>query len=263
MTDARSPLRAFRAALFAAVCVALAALGHSYMSGHDIPFGALLGAFGITAGLAWCVGGSRRGVPSIAAGLLAVQGALHLIFAGSQSHAGAAAHGAAAHQGSVMSHGPTPHDGASMPHGGAMAYEHTGAMSGHTTAAYEHSTAMSGHTTAAPSMADDDALMSLLAGHSSAGMLAAHLVAALVCALWLARGEAAFFQLVAALGALAFTPLRLLLTVVRLPEAARTVRRPRRRPRSARPRAAALAYAVTRRGPPAVVLLHRYAPTAA
>lgn len=80
MTDARSPLRAFRAALFAAVAVLLAAVGHSSLSAHDIPVPALLTAFAVTAAAGWLAAGRRRGVRSLGSGLFAVQGVLHLLF---------------------------------------------------------------------------------------------------------------------------------------------------------------------------------------
>ncbi|MDG4862168.1 hypothetical protein P8605_28905, partial [Streptomyces sp. T-3] len=195
MTHARSPMRTLRAALFAAVCVTLAAVGHSSMSAHDIPAPALLGAFGVTGLLAWLAGGRRRGVWTIGAGLLGVQGTLHLMFAGSQGHG---------------SSGGSRHDHA------AMDMPTSDAMSG----------AMPDSMSDAPPGAMPGAMpMSMTDGapvlHSSLGMLAAHLLAALVCALWLARGERAFFQLLRALGALAFTPLRLLHAVVEPPAAPR------------------------------------------
>ncbi|MDI3403150.1 hypothetical protein [Streptomyces cavernicola] len=219
MTDARSPLRAFRAAIFAAVGVSLAAVGHSSMSGQDVPFGALLVAFVVTGLAAWGVGHRRRGIPSIATGLLAMQAALHLTFAGSQTDT-------ASMGGSHM--------------GGSHSHGHMGGS----------------HASGAPASGAGAHL-----DHSSLGMLAVHVLAALVCALWLARGEAAFFQLLAAVDSLAFAPLRLLLTAVRLPLPPRLTRRPRPRP-VARARAAVLAYAVTRRGPPAQGLLLRPAPLA-
>ncbi|MEV4329056.1 hypothetical protein AB0K02_00660 [Streptomyces sp. NPDC049597] len=82
MTDTRSPMRALRAALFAAVAVTLAATGHSSQSAHDIPASGLLAALGVTAAAGWFAAGRRRGARSIGAGLLAVQGALHLLFSG-------------------------------------------------------------------------------------------------------------------------------------------------------------------------------------
>ncbi|MBT2366434.1 hypothetical protein J7E88_14240 [Streptomyces sp. ISL-10] len=82
MTNARSPMRALRAALFAAVAVILAAIGHLSQSAHDVPASGLFAALGVTAVAGWCAAGRRRGACSIGAGLLAVQGALHLLFSG-------------------------------------------------------------------------------------------------------------------------------------------------------------------------------------
>ncbi|WP_246339651.1 hypothetical protein [Streptomyces lunaelactis] len=174
------------------------------MSAHDLPLPALLAAFAVTATAGWLAGGRRRGVPAIGTGLLAVQGALHLIFSGA---------------------GP----------GGQSAEHHQ-----HQYQQYE----------AATTAMDTDA-----------GMLAAHLLAAAVCALWLARGEAAFFRLAQAIGTLAFAPLRLLLTAVRLPEA---VRPPvRHRSRTPRFHGVVLAHTLVRRGPPALPAPLATAPGAA
>ncbi|WP_256104485.1 hypothetical protein [Streptomyces sp. ODS05-4] len=220
MTDARSPLRALRAALFAAVCVTLAAVGHSSQSAspsaslsafrsafrsgspsaslpaHDIPVGSLLLAFAATGVLAWAAAGRRRGVWYLGAALVAGQGALHTVFG-----LGGPGHGHTAHH-------------------------------------------PSGHQ-------DDPAaeLLSALLSGATPGMAAVHLLAAALCAVWLARGEAAFFQAARALGNLAAAPLRLLPTAVALP---RTPRPPR--PRAAAPRrhrGVVLAHSVCRRGPPA------------
>ncbi|MFC9246505.1 hypothetical protein ACFT7S_21680 [Streptomyces sp. NPDC057136] len=199
MTDARSPMRTLRAALFAAVCVVLAAVGHSYMSGHDIPAGALLAAFATTGAIGWLGGGRRRGAVAIGGGLIAVQTALHMIFAGTQPQ--------------TMPSRP------SMPHSGVGGMEAEMSMAG------------SG-------------------GHGDGGMLAAHLLAAVVCALWLARGEAAFFALARTVDALAFTPLRLLLTAVRLPDAPQLPSGARTRARNSLSHGVVLAHSLSRRGPP-------------
>ncbi|MFD3947054.1 hypothetical protein [Streptomyces sp. NPDC058579] len=181
------------------------------MSAHEIPAGSLYAAFAVTGGIAWLAGGRRRGPAAIAGGLAAVQTALHLIFSTGQSHGG----GTARH------------------------------------AAMDHSAAMTdpvmAHTTMDPAM-DSVMAMSTGGGHSSLGMLAAHLLAALVCGVWLARGEAALFALARTVAALAFTPLRLLLAVVRVPEPPRAVR-PRPRTRR-RPHDVVLAHSLSRRGPP-------------
>ncbi|WP_256356111.1 hypothetical protein [Streptomyces sp. PKU-EA00015] len=203
MTDARSPMRALRAALFAAVAVTLAAIGHSSLSAHDIPASGLLAALGVTAAAGWFAAGRRRSARSIGAGLLAVQGGLHLLFSGEAPTA--------------------PHH-----HG---QHEH-------------YDTAQ----TAAESL--------------GTGMLAVHLLAAACCALWLAHGEAAFFRLAHAALSFAFTPLRLLLGAVRLPE-------PDAAPKPADDAAdesrhgVVLAHTVVRRGPPAYPVPRATAPGAA
>ncbi|MFG3493791.1 hypothetical protein [Streptomyces sp. NPDC047928] len=177
MTDARSPLRALRAALFAAICVVLAAVGHSSLSAHHVPASSLLLAFGATGTLGWLAGGRRRGTAFIGTGVLAVQGVLHLTFSGAA---------------------PQHH-----------AHEAAGPMG------------------------------------ASAGMLAVHALAAGACALWLSRGEAAFFRLART----AFVPLRPPLTAVALPHAPSP---PRARPRTADRRrpGVVLAHSLSRRGPP-------------
>ncbi|QXE37229.1 hypothetical protein KQY30_26450 [Streptomyces sp. GMY02] len=259
MTDARSPLRALRAAAFAAVCVTLAALGHSFASGahgasgmsgtsgHDIPPGALWAAFGVTAGLAWLAGGRRRGAVSIGAALLTVQGVLHLLFAGALPY-GPSAHGPGPRPGGVTN--MTTGSGMSPSGMGASRMSPSGMGAGMT---------MSGADTGAYGRVGVlDALTDV-----SAGMLAAHLVAGALCALWLARGEAALFRVVHAVGALAFSPLRLLLTAVRLPTVPRLIR-PRPGASTAhRAHGVVLAHTLSRRGPPPFRTARTTAPGAA
>ncbi|MFD6363268.1 hypothetical protein ACFWFX_25970 [Streptomyces roseolus] len=204
MTHPLSPLRALRAALFAVVCVVLAAVGHSSLSAHALDPSALLAAFVVTAAGAWCAAGRRRGPVACAAGLLAAQGALHLTFSLTGAHQGSAT-------ATAPGHGAHP--------------------------------AHAAHAHGAPAAAPD----ALLDG--GVGMLAAHLLAALVCGLWLARGEAAFFALAEG----AARPIRRLFAVLLGPVAVpgdprRPVRRPRRGAR--RPHVVVLASVLSRRGPP-------------
>ncbi|MGW8887385.1 hypothetical protein [Streptomyces sp. NPDC055749] len=100
-------------------------------------------------------------------------------------------------------------------------------------------------------------------GHSDAGMLAAHLLAAVVCALWLALGEAAFFALARTVDALAFTPLRLLLTAVRLPDAPQLPTGARTRARNSLSHGVVLAHSLSRRGPPVFLPTRATTPGAA
>ncbi|WP_306324702.1 hypothetical protein [Streptomyces venezuelae] len=211
------------------------------MSAHQLPAPTLLGAFAVTAAVAWAAAGRRRGPATIAGALFALQGALHLMF----SMAGARA-------------GDTDHPTATPPRGtaGTHATHDMHAMHGmhHTmpsppTTPADMNTDM--NTDMSPAM-DMGPGMDMGAGmdmSSGTGMLAAHLLAALLCGLWLAHGEAAFLTLARAALAYAFTPLRLLIARVRVPD---LPRRPVRRARrdAHRPHTVVLAHTLSRRGPP-------------
>ncbi|MFF8269296.1 hypothetical protein ACF059_18165 [Streptomyces sp. NPDC016562] len=104
-----------------------------------------------------------------------------------------------------------------------------------------------------------------MAGHGGLGMIAAHVLAGLLCAAWLAWGEAAVFRLARVLGAAALhaaRPLSRALVLVRARPAALPTppafRAPYHRPR--RLRGAVHAHAVVRRGPPVAMLLRATAP---
>ncbi|MEV7541964.1 hypothetical protein [Streptomyces sp. NPDC089915] len=400
----RVPMRAPRAAMFAAVCVALAAVGHVHMSGQDIPLGRLLGAFAAVAALAWAAAGRRRGPLGITASLLAVQAALHTAFSQGQAHGStpmahhhptghtapprpsalseglappsgtahtggaqpsglpdatgaahagtthaggladgmgsgtgavhsggladglasaagtahtgaapaggladglgstaAAAHGGAAHasgladglasgSGTVhsgMAHASGLADGlasasgmahSGMAHGSGLA-DGLGSATGMAHSGAAHATGMADGMGSMPGMADGlgsmpgmaDGLGSMpgmadgmggglvdllgMAGHGGFGMVAAHLLAGLFCAAWLAWGEAAVFRLAGALGAtalLAARPLVRVLTLLRT-RIAPVPRPPAHRPGYPRPRrlrGAVHAHTAVRRGPP-------------
>ncbi|MEV7086702.1 hypothetical protein AB0O07_12505 [Streptomyces sp. NPDC093085] len=273
MTAPGSPLRVVRAVAFAVVCVTLAALGHalaaellagsgavaggsagavgaSGVAAHGVSVPVLLTAFVVTACAAWLAGGRRRGVLSIGAGLLTVQALLHLLFAGALvpglgdaghvSHAGSGSSGSGAGTGMGaggmgMGLGTGPGTDPEMAPGGS-----SGPLG----------------MVAVPL----SALARLL--DVAPVMVAAHLLGAAVCALWLARGEAALFRLVEAFGALAFTPLRLLLTAGRLPAAPRLIRPGPRAARVRRFRGVVLAHTLSRRGPPACRTARATAPGA-
>ncbi|MFD3804713.1 hypothetical protein ACFWSF_16835 [Streptomyces sp. NPDC058611] len=258
MSENPAPMRATRAALFAAVCVALGAAGHAHMSGTDVPIAGLLGAFGVTAGLAWLGAGRRRGPVGITAALLAVQGVLHLVFSGSQTAqappAAAPGHGhdhaaAAAPTAAVTADATGAAGTSGMP--GTPGAAGAGAMDGMADTA---GVADLGSTAGAGAM-DGVAGMVAMAGHGGFGMLAAHVLAGLFCALWLARGEAAVFRLARVLGSAALHAARPLARAVALVRA-RVVpvpAPPAPRPAHVRPRrlrGAVHAHAVVRRGPP-------------
>ncbi|MFG2620362.1 hypothetical protein ACGFXC_22390 [Streptomyces sp. NPDC048507] len=280
-TRQRAPMRATRAAMFAAVCVVLAAVGHSSMSGMNIPFGWLLGAFAVTAGLAWPATGRRCGPVGISAALLGVQAALHLAFSASGAHArmpGARGPGHH-HTGPAAPAAPAASEAHGMPaHGTPGTAAHgtagmdavagsaaQGAADAHAvadTAAHGVTGAADAAAYAASGMADmagdgaaGPAGLLAMAGHGGFGMIAAHVLAGLFCAAWLAWGEAAVFRLAGALGAtalLAARPLARALALVRtrvVPVPAPPAHRPPYvRPR--RLRGAVHAHTAVRRGPP-------------
>ncbi|MFB7392729.1 hypothetical protein [Streptomyces sp. NPDC056191] len=196
------------------------------MSAHQLPALTLLGAFTVTAAAAWAAAGRRRGAPTIAGALFVLQGALHLLFSLAGSRAGDTGHPATAPQATTAVHGMHAMNGMHAMHGTAGADGAAGPAGPHDLGA---TTAM---------------FMDM-----STGMLAAHLLAALLCGLWLAHGEAAFFTLARAALAYAFTPLRLLLARAQVPDAPR---RPVRRARRSahRPHTVVLAHTLSRRGPP-------------
>ncbi|MFE7899489.1 hypothetical protein ACFU3E_18550 [Streptomyces sp. NPDC057424] len=205
--------RTLRAAVFAAVCVVLAALGHVMMSGDHVPLPALLAGWGVTGVAGWCLAGRERGPGSVIAVAVAVQTALHSTF--SLGPPAPAASGADSMDLPSMHHGM-----------GSMTHDMgPGAMD-----------SMSPHTGHIPG------------GDSSLGMLAAHLVAALLCGMWLGHGERAVFRLLRAVGSRLAAPLRLLFAQPAPPP---PPVRQRRRSSNRTPRRLLLVHAITTRGPPA------------
>ncbi|WP_030291654.1 hypothetical protein [Streptomyces katrae] len=241
-----APMRTARAAMFAAVCTALGAVGHSYMSGTDIPLMGLLGAFGVTGGLAWLAAGRRRGPVGISAALLAVQGVLHLVFSGSQAgHGGHTGH--AGYAGRTARSLPLP---LSMPEPMPGHHRLAGTALPETAAGATGTDGMAG-------MADMSGMAGTadMAGHGGLGMIAAHVLAGLFCAAWLAWGEAAVCRLAAVLGSAALLAARPLARAVALLRArvAPVPPRPAAGPSYEPPRrlrGAVPAHALVRRGPP-------------
>ncbi|KPI31004.1 hypothetical protein OV320_2731 [Actinobacteria bacterium OV320] len=216
--------RTLRAALFAAVCVLLAALGHVMMSGAEVPAWALAAGVAVTGIAGWCLAGRERGLPLIVTVVVAAQTALHSAFSLAGPESGAAASAGMGAMGGMSAMGMDSMDMGHMDH-----VSHIGHM-GHM-----------GHMSYMGEGAGQG-------GSSSFGMLAAHLLAALLCGLWLAHGEKAAFRILRAVAGRLAAPLRLLLAVPVTPD------RPRvrfRRRRSARaPRLLLLTHAITTRGPP-------------
>ncbi|EFL14812.1 hypothetical protein [Streptomyces sp. C] len=264
----RAPMRGTRAAMFAAVCVALGAVGHSYMSGMNVPLGSLVAAFAVTGALAWVAAGRRCGPAGITVALLAVQGVLHLAFSAGQ----AAGHGhtAPAPAEPMPGHHHVPGTRTAAPTGTAAAADGAagaGDMAGGTV------DGMGGTADGMGDMADGlggmggvMADMAGMAGHGGLGMIAAHVLAGVFCAAWLARGEAAVFRLARVLGAtalLAARPLARVLALLPTRRPAPEPEPPAHRPAHERPRrlrGAVHAHTAVRRGPPGWRDTHSTAP---
>ncbi|MDO0939096.1 hypothetical protein QQY66_48105 [Streptomyces sp. DG2A-72] len=235
--------RTVRAAVFAAVSVLLASLGHVMMSGTTVPWWAMAAGAAATGGTAWLLTGGERGPVLVGSFAVAAQAVLHSSFSLAQAvvHPEPSGNRSLVQQwlGYLLCGSPSgpgaEHDAmatsmASMDHG-------VGAM---------HSMGSMGHNMGAPTSLDSG-----MASMSSTGMLAAHLLAALMCGMWLAHGERAAFRILRALAGWLVAPLRLLL---RLPAPPHRPRVRARRAGSERAlRQLLLTHAITSRGPPAGV----------
>ncbi|MCK7627801.1 PE-PGRS family protein [Streptomyces sp. RS10V-4] len=246
--DAGHVLRGLRAAVFAAVCVLLAALGHAVMSDAAVPGWMLLAAGPATMAGAWFATARERG--PLLVGLLTVgtQAALHSAFSLGQAVAGAGQdHASLARawartwlcgaQGLSVADIDAARAASPMGAMGPMPMGPMGSMGSMGSLGPMGSSAPMPHGGMPMDM------------HGSAtGMLAAHLLVALLSAWWLWGGERAAFRLVRCVSAWLFAPLVLVLRAV-LP----TVR-PARRPARQEPRCAVrqllLAHAMSLRGPP-------------
>ncbi|MEV6676469.1 hypothetical protein AB0N09_06295 [Streptomyces erythrochromogenes] len=214
--------------MFAALCVLLAAVGHMLMSGAAVPWWALSAGFAAAAGAAWSLAGRERGILAVTGAAVAVQAVLHSAFTLAQSLAEPAQPTVATGSSTTAATGT-----------GVHAHHATHTMVDAASAPTAMHMAGGGHEASAVPMAF----------MSPAGMLIAHLLAAVLCGLWLAHGERALFRVVRAVAARLRAPLRLLLR----PVASAHRPRPRvRRPRRTRaPRRLFLVHAITSRGPPA------------
>ncbi|MGQ4406134.1 hypothetical protein ACN6K4_000748 [Streptomyces hayashii] len=227
--------RTVRAAVFAAVCVLLAALGHVLMSGSTVPWWTMSAGFAATSAVGWTLAGRERGLPTVVSVVVVAQGALHSAFSWSRSPGSGSRTGPSAQSMNGMSTGSTPLDAMDLGSMGSMGSMGSGSMDmGQAT--HSVSAEHLGH------MAHGE-------GMSSLGMLAAHTVAALLTGLWLAYGERAAFRLLRAVAGWLAAPLRLPLTALPVP-----ARRPRLRPtreRAERLPRLTLTHTIISRGPPA------------
>ncbi|NDZ78980.1 hypothetical protein G3I19_10670 [Streptomyces sp. SID10853] len=214
--------RAARAAMFAAVSVTLAAVGHVLMSGAPLPFWVVTAGFLAVAVPGWWAATRERGIWLVTGLAVTTQAVLHSAFATAQGLVATASAAAPARTAPLVdnlcSTGPL-HDmghashleqaGHMGPAGDMDATEpmsHMSHMSHMMSMNHMGSMGHMGSTGSMGNMAHD------MAGMYSTGMLAAHLLAALVCGVWLARGERAAFQVLRSVAAWLLTPLQCLLT---------------------------------------------------
>ncbi|MFF7636429.1 PE-PGRS family protein [Kitasatospora sp. NPDC008050] len=259
-------IRMLRAVVFATLCVALAATAHVSMAEAVLPGSVLAGAFAGTVGSTWLLAGRRRGPVAISGWMVAVQAVLHTLFeATATAHATPlrAGHGAPDWVNLLLcTPGGTNPSGLTPEGLAALAGLAPGTPVGPNSAAMPAMPGMNGMSgmSGLPGMNGMPGMSGMgtpLVDGLSAGMVAAHLLAALACALLLWRGEQAIVGLFETLRVLAgvFLPVLALLTVAFTPRGAEAPAPPRRRPARTRlPRLVALSHAVVRRGPPAAVL---------
>ncbi|MFB7653289.1 MULTISPECIES: hypothetical protein [unclassified Streptomyces] len=258
-------LRIVRAAMFAAVCVVLAAVGHVLMSGTGLPWWVLPLAASAVGVVGWALAARERGGRTVAALTVGVQTCLHACFTLVQSgpSSGAGTHDAESVQAwaryLLCGENPTPAQAARAydiaAQAGLIGQGHIPSApdaAGTATAMGHGLHAGSGlHETAGMTGLHGMAGLHGMTGTASWGMLAAHLLAAVLCGLWLAQGEQAAFALLRACADRTFVPLRLVLAVL-LPLSAPPALRPRPRP-CRRLQHLLLDHSVTTRGPPGAI----------
>lgn len=205
--------RAARAAMFAAVSVTLAAAGHVLMSGAPLPFWVVAAGFLAVAVPGWWAATRERGIWLVTGLAVTTQAVLHSAFATAQglvaTDSAAAPARTAPLVDNLCSTGPLHDMGHHAGHLGYMGQ----AGDVDTMEPMSHMSHMGsmGHTGSMGSMGSMGHMGHMghgMAGMSSTGMLAAHLLAALVCGVWLARGERAAFQILRSVAAWLLTPLQ-------------------------------------------------------
>ncbi len=224
--------RTVRTAVFAAVCVLLAALGHVMMSGSTVPWWTMATGLAATGCVGWTLAGRERGVPLVVSVVVVAQGALHSAFSLVQPASSGSGTGSVARDLSGMSM-----DAMDMGSMGSM----SGMSMGH--AAHAEHLGHLAHAEHLGHMAHDTS------GTWPLGMLAAHALAALLSGLWLAYGEQAAFRLLRAVAGWLAAPLRLPLAALPVPPSRPSLRPTRER--SERVPRLALTHTIISRGPPA------------
>ncbi|WP_432000796.1 hypothetical protein [Streptomyces sioyaensis] len=262
--------RAVRAAAFAAVCVTTTALGHALMAAEPLPWWAVLAAFAATGPAGWWLTGRERGGLTITGATVLAQLGLHTLFDLSPSCTGAAkAAGDMPERqwaAGLFHHATAPGPPVPAPASALRLLPHADpgptaprpplptpmdAMRGMADMAGTTTMPGAGHPGAtAGAMAHPGHLDLTPSAHGSLGMLLAHTLAAVLCGLWLWRGEAAAFQLARSFAAALFAPLLLVLRTLDPTSLRPPARRVPADTPAVRPRGALLHHVVSRRGPP-------------
>jgi hypothetical protein len=237
------PFRAVRAAVFAAVCAALAACGHAWMSPDPLPWWAPVVGFGAVFGAALAGAGRQRSLASITALLAVGQVALHTLFTWAAAVVAPAQPGPTGSAGLLdrLLCGPRDSNGhILLPAGWSPEEIVRNARVDPALPAGPDASAGRHHMHGSGPMLFD----------GGTKMLVAHIVAALLTGWWLRRGEAALFTLLA----LAAAPLRVVLAVlcglvIPAVEATDGARRTGTEP-DVTTHQTYLRHAVSRRGPP-------------
>ncbi|MFG2569626.1 hypothetical protein ACGFR6_29875 [Streptomyces sp. NPDC048567] len=183
-------LRLLRAAVFAAVCVALSAAGHALAACATVPWWTLLTGFLGVLAVAVPLAGRERSLPSIAAALAGGQLALHTLF-GLGTHT--MTPGATSGDDALIRFAASLVCGAGPQQLNAADARHIVGTAGIDPAAVTAQAHQ--HLAAAPSGPAWDTPAGLLHTLPSLPMLLGHLLAALATGWLLRRGEVALFRL--------------------------------------------------------------------
>ncbi|RNG34693.1 PE-PGRS family protein [Streptomyces botrytidirepellens] len=253
--DAGQVLRTVRAAVFAVVCVLAAALGHIVMSGMRVPTSTLLAALAVTAVGAWCFTGRERRPVAVGGLTVGTQAALHTVFSFGQALSGG---GSSSESRMSLSQqwarallcGPGR---ARLSGSDAARVARDAGLSRHLREGAAPAMAGHGHHGGGGMAIDRMARMphpmvpDVMHG-TMAGMVAAHLLVALLSAWWLCGGERAAFRLARAAAIRLFAPLVVVFGAV-IPDAPPSAG-PMRETSRRTARELLLAHCISLRGPP-------------
>ncbi|MET7320235.1 hypothetical protein [Streptomyces sp. NPDC005549] len=232
-------MRTGRAAVFAAVCVLLTALAHSLMSTPSVPWWALGAGAAATGSAAWLLAGSERGRVTVVGVAIAAQAALHSLFSLAQVLAQPQSSGGSlARQWIIHALCGAPTDAASSGVRTSMNSSGMASMGAMDMESMRHSVPAAN---ALPLGHD-------MGGVSPLGMLLAHLLAAMLCGLWLAYGEQAVFRIARSFAAWLIGSLHPVLRLAAPPH--RPAAHLRRSRAERAPRLLLLTHTITSRGPP-------------